>query len=447
MKQRIKTVFLMFCLGGVSFLGHAQEQKELPKEWSLRECIEYAHLHNISVLTQQNEVKTKQIDNNTAKYSRLPNLNASASQSYNWGRTVSPKDNSYSSTNSSNTNYGISTRVPVFTGFKLHNQYKLSKVNLERALVSLDKAKDDLSIQIANQYLQVLFKQELEGIARRQVDLSKQQLEKTEKMLSVGKASRADVVEAKARNAQDEMRLVEAVNNHKLALLDLAQLLQLPSPENFKLVAPERIIVDLALPTMGEVYATAVMSRPEVRAANLKIKGGEYSVKIAKANYLPTLSFEAGLSSGYYTINGESVRTFSQQFNDNLRKYIGVSLSIPIFNRFETRNAIRKAKLSQANFQLELKDEKRKLFNEIQKAWFNADAAKSKYKSAQVTVASNEEAFRVMNQKFTQGQATSLQFNEAKLNLMKAQSEALQAKYEYVFMAKILDFYNGERMK
>lgn len=455
---KIKKLLLICLLGSSTFSVMAQEAAksaaDVPKvtnvvshEWTLEQCIAYALSHNTTIRSQQNNVATKNIDRNTAKYSRLPNLSASANQNFGWGRTPSPADNSYISKNSSSTSYNISASVPIFTGFKLHNQYKLAKLNLQTALASLDKAKDDLSVKIASQYLQVLFNDELSKVAIRQANLSKEQLERIQKLYAIGKKSQADVAEAKARYAQDQMKITQTGNDYQLALLELAQSLQLPSFENFKLIVPEELIIEDNLPIMGDIYTTALGIRPSIRSARLQVKAGEYGIKIARSGYSPTLSLQGSISSQYYKIAGLAARNFTQQFNDNLYKTIGLSLRIPIFNRFETRNSIRKAKVTYSNYQLRLEDEKKKLFNEIQRAWYNATAAQAKYKSAQASVSANKEAFRSLRQKFEQGQATSLQFNESKFNLMKAESDVLQAKYDYIFRSKILHFYNGGNLK
>lgn len=417
---------------------HAQEA------WSLRQCIDYAIEHNVSVLQTQNTAEQQKVDVNTAKWARLPNLNGSASQNYSWGRSASPADNSYINTNSGSSNFGLSTNVPLFTGMQLPNQYALSKLNLKADMEDLKKAKEDLSVNVASSYLQVLFNQELLKVAQEQVTLSKEQYARIAKLAELGKSSVAEVAEAKARIAQDELSLVQADNNYRLSLLELSQLLELPTPEGFTLDFPDVNPTFVPITPPNDIYVQAMTSKPGILAAQYRLEGSERSIRIAQSGYYPQLSFGAGLSTGFYTVNGKAGENFSKQLDNNLNKYISFSLSIPLFNRFETRNRVRTARLQQLNYSLQLDNAKKSLYKEIQQAWYSAVAAESKYNSSTVAVEANQESFRLMSQKLENGKATSVEYNEAKLNLMKAVSDRIQAKYDYIFRTKILDFYKGK---
>ena len=380
----INKMIAIILLSGTG-IGSVQAQDTTPQTWTLRQCIDYAIEHNIDIRQTANEAEQNKISVNTAKWARLPNLNGGVSQGWSWGRTASPKDNSYSDTNSSSTGVNLSTNVPLFTGLQLSNQYSLAKLNLQAAIEDLNKAKEDIAINVTSAYLQVLFNLELNKVAQNQVELSKDQLKRIKGLYDVGKASPAEVAEAQARVAQDDMTAVQADNTYKLSLLSLSQLLELPQ-----------------------------------------------------------LSFSAGLGSSYYTLNGESESGFARQLKNNLSKSVSFNLSVPIFNRFSTRNRVRTARLQQSNLALQLDNTKKVLYKEIQQAWYNAVAAESKYNSSEVAVKANEESFRLMSEKFNNGKATFVEYNEAKLNLTKALSDKLQAKYDYLFRTKILDFYKGE---
>ena len=427
-------------LGGLS--AQAQEG------WTLRQCIDYAIEHNIDIRRTANAAEQSEVSVNTAKWARLPNLNGSAGQSWNWGRTQTAIKNEatgdystvYVNTNSNSTNMSVSTSIPIFTGLEIPNQYALAKLNLKAAMADLEKAKEDISINIASAYLQVLFNKELHQVSLGQVELSKEQLARISRLAELGKASPAEVAEAKARVAQDEMNAVQADNNYQLALLDLSQLIELETPEGFTLSAPVVTLDLLPLTPPDEVYQTALTTKAAVQAAQYRLEGSKHSIRIAQSAFYPQLNLNGSLGTNYYsTID----RNFSQQLQDNFSKYVGLSLSVPIFNRFSTRNRVRTARLQQENYALQLDNTKKTLYKEIQQAWYTALASESKYTSSSTAADASEESFRLMNEKYDNGKATAVEYNEAKQNLMKAQSDELQAKYEYLFRTKILDFYKG----
>ena len=423
------------------------QAEEMTFPWDLEKCIDYAIVHNITIKTRELTVEDSQLNKSDAKWARLPNLNASAGQNYNWGRSVSPETNTFSDVNSRSTSFSLSTSVPLFTGLRIPNQYKLSKVQLAASLADLEQAKEDLSVQIAQQYLQVLFTKELFGIAKEQAQLSQTQYERFQQLFQVGKTAQSDVAEAQARVAQDQYSVTSANNDYQLAKLDLAQLLELSSMDQFSIVSPTNITVDNVLIPIDEVYSNALNTRAEMRAATLRYKGSKYSIAIANSAYYPTLSAGGNLGTGYNKIGGFDAEGFSKQLDHNLNKSVGISLSIPIFNRFSTRNNVRRARLQRDQYALQLDDTKKKLYKEIQQAWYNAAASQAQYESALVAKQANQEAFNLMQKKFMQGQATSLQFTESKINLMKSVSEQLQAKYQYLFRTKILQFYDGQALK
>ena len=243
------------------------------------------------------------------------------------------------------------------------------------------------------------------------------------------------------------MTAVQADNTYKSSLLNLSQLLELPTPEGFILENPKEELEFEPLTAPDDIYTQALAYKPGIKAAEYRLQGSLKNIRIAQSDFYPQLSFSAGLGSSYYTLNGESEFGFGRQLKNNLSKSLSFNLSVPIFNRFTTRNRVRTARLQQANLALQLDNTKKVLYKEIQQAWYNAVAAESKYNSSEVAVKSNEESFRLMSEKFNNGKATFVEYNEAKLNLTKALSDKLQAKYEYLFRTKILDFYKGQAIE
>lgn len=438
----MKKTILLSAIMALGIQANAQQN------WSLRQCIDYATAHNVTILQAENKVMQSEVEANTAKWARLPNLNASGSQSFNWGRTqTAVKDadtgdynTKYVNTSSRGTNMSLTSSVPLFTGFQIPSQYNLSKLNLKASMADLQKAKEDLAINIASAYLQALFNKELHQVAQGQVALSQEQYSRIEALEHIGKASVAELAEAKARVAQDELNVVQTFNNYRLSILDLTQLIELETPEGFEVADPDEAFHLNPLTPPDEVYANAVLNKPAIQAALARLEGSKQSIKIAQSALYPSLNLNGSIGTNYYsTLN----RTFSQQLGDNFSRYVGLSLSIPIFNRFATRNRIRTAKLQRDDYALKLESTKKTLYKEIQQAWYNASAAESKYASSATAAEASKASFELTSKKYENGTATAVAYNEAKQNLMKAQSDELQAKYEYIFRSKILDFYKG----
>lgn len=439
MKTQLTLIISACCL----LPAQAQER------WSLRRCIDHAIEHNIDIRQTANAADRSAVDVNTAKWARLPNLNGSAGQSWNWGRTQTAVKNEetgdystvYVSTSSHATSMNLSTSIPLFTGLELPHQYSLAKLNLKAAIADLEKAKEDISINVASAYLQVLFNEELHQVALGQVALSREQCGRIQRLAELGKASAAEVAEAQSRVAQDEMNAVQADNNRRLALLDLSQLIELETPEGFLLEAPRQLPTELdPLTPPDEVYQAALGNKASIQAARYRLEGSLHSIRIAQSDYYPQLSLNGSIGTSYYSTLD---RSFNQQMGDNFSKYVGLNLSVPLFNRLATRNRVRTARLQQKEYSLQLDNAKKTLYKEIQQAWYNALASESKYASSHAAALASTEAFRLMSRKYEEGKANAVEYNESKQNLLKAQSDELQAKYEYLFRTKILDFYRG----
>ena len=229
-----------------------------------------------------------------------------------------------------------------------------------------------------------------------------------------------------------------------MALLDLSQLLELTSPEGFHIVSPEvgNILPPLSLPE--EIYQEAVMIKTSIKAAQLRLEGAERSIRIAQSGLMPQLSFSAGMGTNYYNLSGIENPSFSSQWHRNLSKYLSFNLSIPIFNRFQTRNQIRKARIDRSAISWQLEESKKNLYKEIQQAYYNAVAAESKFKSSKVAMDAAEASFNLIKEKYANGMATATEYNESRTNWMRTVSDQVQAKYDYLFRSKILDFYKGK---
>lgn len=436
----MKKQYITFVTIAVLSAGPAMAQKQ----WNLKQCIEYAIEHNLTIKQQEAAKNESAVDLNTAKWSRLPDLNGSASHSFNFGRSLQ-MDNTYQQLNTQNTGLNLSTSIPLFTGMQIPNQIALSKLNLKAAVEDLNKAKEDISIQVTSAYLQVLFNEELAKVAHEQVALSEEMLKQKTAFFKVGKASEAELYEAKSRAAQDQLSAVQADNEYRLALLDLSQLLELPTPEGFGIVSPS-IDEDKdfsILTSPADIYSEALLIKPSIKAAQYRVEGAQKSIRIAQSGYYPQLSLGAGIATSYYNVSGRENGNFGSQLRDNFSQYIGLSLNIPIFNRFSTRNQVRKARIQQTTLNWQLEDAKKALYKEIQQAYYNAVNAESKFESSRTADEAAKASFNLMKEKYANGKATSTEFNEARTNWLKAVSDRIQAKYDYLFRTKILDFYKG----
>lgn len=436
----MKKQYITFVTIAVLSAGPAMAQKQ----WNLKQCIEYAIEHNLTIKQQEAAKDESAVDLNTAKWSRLPDLNGSASHSFNFGRSLQ-MDNTYQQLNTQNTGLNLSTSIPLFTGMQIPNQIALSKLNLKAAVEDLNKAKEDISIQVTSAYLQVLFNEELAKVAHEQVALSEEMLKQKTAFFKVGKASEAELYEAKSRAAQDQLSAVQADNEYRLALLDLSQLLELPTPESFGIVSPS-IDEDKdfsILTSPADIYSEALLIKPSIKAAQYRVEGAQKSIRIAQSGYYPQLSLGAGIATSYYNVSGRENGNFGSQLRDNFSQYIGLSLNIPIFNRFSTRNQVRKARIQQTTLNWQLEDAKKALYKEIQQAYYNAVNAESKFESSRTADEAAKASFNLMKEKYANGKATSTEFNEARTNWLKAVSDRIQAKYDYLFRTKILDFYKG----
>ena len=417
------------------------------KQWSLRECCDYAVEHNISIKQQENQCRQQELQLSTAKNSRLPDLSGSIGQNFSFGRGLTA-ENTYSNTNTSSTSFGLSTSMPLFTGFRIPNEIKLNQLNLEAATADLEKAKDDIRMQVAKAYVQILYDREIADVANRQIEIDSAQVQRLEAFVDNGMAAEAELSQQKATLANSRLTATQAENNYRLSILTLTQLLELPTPEGFSVVKPN--LTELTgldgLETPDQIYAEALGVKPEILSQQLKLKGSEHSIKIAQAANYPTLSLGGGLGTNYYTTSGFPSDKFGKQLENNFSQYISLNLNIPIFNRFQTRNNIRSARIDLENQQLQLDNTKKTLYKEIQQVYYNALNAQTKEKSSEEALLSSKDAFQLMQAKYENGKATITEFNESKNNYLKSVSDLVQARYENLYQHALIEFYRGKEL-
>lgn len=411
--------------------------------WTLSQCIEYALEHNLSIQQSGLSVEQQEIALNTAEGNRLPGLSGSAGQNFSFGRGLTA-DNTYANTNTTSTSFSLGGDLTIFNGNRIKNNIELSRLDLEAATSDLARAKDDIRVAVAQAYVQILYDMEIVGVAENQVSIDSVQVERLREMAANGKASRAEVSAQEATLAQSGVSLTQARNTLALAILDLTQLLELPSPEGFSIVQPSVESMESSLLMSPEaIYAEAVGVKPVIKSEEIRLDHALKNIDLAKGSFLPSLSMSAGLGTNYYTSSGYESNPFFTQMKNNFSQYIGLNLNVPIFSRYSNRNQLRSAQLSLRNQEIQLENTKKQLFKEIQQAYYNAVAAQEKYISCGKAAESARDAFDLAQAKYESGKAGITEYNEAKGRYISAESNLVQARYENLYQSKLLDFYRG----
>lgn len=436
--KEINIVFILLLLTSsvpVSLL--AQEK------WTLSECIEYALLHNIKVKQQKNETQKLEIERNTLKSDFLPNLKAGSTQKLDYGRSLN-NNNTYDDRNAQSTSFSLSSEITLFTGLSRFHALAKNKYDLLASEEYGETIQNDLSLNVCNYYIEILLKKEIMLIAERQVALTKEQEQQTLLLIDNGKVPEAQLYDVQAQLADDELTLTDAQNALLLSMLELKQFMELDKDKQFDIETIHTdLITDSILPAV-EIYTTALNCMPQIKQANYQLESNKKAVKYIQSGYYPSLSLGAGISSGYYHTDNGMNSSFKEQLQNNLQKSIYLTLSIPLFNRFSTRNKIRTARVETNNARLELENQVKLLHKEIEKAHTDLFSAYRKYLATSKSVAANKEAHRYAQEKYAAGKSTVFEYNESKMKLANALSEQAQAKYSYLLRNKILDFYAGQ---
>jgi outer membrane protein len=445
------------------------------KEWTLDECIIYAHQNNLQIKRQELNSNISEAYYKQSKLSVLPNLNIGASKNLNYGRAVDPYTNDYITENTSSDGFYASSSVNIFNGLQTLNTIKLNKYSFLSSKHDVMKIKNDISVGIATAYLQILFCRELLDIAISQYEVTLLQVEKTRKLVEVGNSAKGELYQMEAQAANEKLNVTNAENQLKMAYLELTQLLDLDTVMNFDIYIPEDLQIDTSyvLKDVMTIYNEALNNLPQIKSAEYALMSKEKSLAVQIGRRSPSLRLQGNYYTGYsstgarldldspYDItvgyvggdvnqpvtalgyNTEDYPYFDQ-IKDNAYKSISIGLNIPIFNQNQINTDISNARISAIDSKYALEQTKQILFKEIQQAHADAIASLEKYKSSTEAVKSNVEAFNYTQQKLDVGLVSSVDYNIAKNDLLKAQSDLVQAKYEYIFKTKILDFYSGK---
>ena len=417
----------------VTLLANAQ------KPWTLQQCVDTALANNRNVKQQALTKKTREISYQQARLNLLPNLNAQAGQSWNFGRSLNA-NNTYQSANSAQTSFGIGSNLVLFDGLKMKHNIDIRKADMYASEQDLEKIKQDITTSVAAGFLQILLNKELLQIATNQQELTKTKIEQRKGLVSAGKMAEGEMYDLLAQESKEELSKLQAQNTLNLSFLDLAQFLELDHFENLDIVAPENLSEsDLHLLSADEVFISAITHRPEIKGAEYRLKSSESTVLATKSDFYPSLNLGAQVGTGYYNLNSLPNASFGSQLSNTMSTSISLNLQIPIFNKFDVRNRVHSAQIGVESNKLSVVNAKLELKKSIQQAYYNAIGAKSRWDAALKSETASREAYRFTNQKFEAGRATLYELYQAKSNLTQVLSEQAQAKYEYFFRIKLLE--------
>lgn len=438
MKNIVK-VLLFFCVT----LSMAQD-----KTWTLKECVDYALENNISIKQSQLTLQLREQDVIASKGQFLPSLNANISQSMNIGSGFDPVTFERVNRIVHSTNGGLNVSQNVFNGFRTLNLYKQSKLNLETSELELNRLKDDISLNVVNAYLNILFNKENLEVAKTQVVFSEEQVKQVKELVDSGVQPIGNLLDAEATLSNDQQSLTTAENNLILAKLTLTQLLQIPS-DNFDVATVEvgSPSETLLYNSIDPIYDYAVQNRYEIKVAEKNVENAVLGTEISKAGYYPTVSFTYGFSSIYSESENDFTKTpFFREIDQNKGHNFRLGVNIPIFSQFQNKTAVAKSKIQEENAAFSLDQAKQSLMENIQRAYTDANAALQTYLAAQKSVAARELAFENAKERYNIGVMTAFDFEQSRNNLFNSRASLINAKYDFVFKTKVLDFYAGKSL-
>ncbi|MDD4602457.1 MAG: TolC family protein [Bacteroidales bacterium] len=452
------------------------------KIWTLEECINYALENNLDIQKQVLMVESNKKTLLQSALSVLPDLNANGTNVWNFGQTIDQYTNTFATNTVRSNNFYLQSEVTLFGGFQKFNTVKQNRISVLASKYDLDVLKNSISLSVAGYFLDILFNRELLEVAREQLAITVAQVDRIQKKVEAGSAARGDLLNIQAQKAAEELTLIEADNALYISNLSLQQLIDLPVTRDFLIEKPtlKPVQTPNSLVSPEIIYDHALKARPEIQAAELRVQIAQKNLQIARGVLYPTLSLAGSWGTGYsgaareidpsiapiiklekigitqlshdtvfgYDLGYSSrVISFNDQLHQNENQSVGFYLRVPIFNGWSGRNSISQAKINRSQAELNYDIEKRDLRKIIEQAYADAVASLKKYASSEEKVKAQEESFKYTQQKFDVGMMTSFDFNNSKKDLTKAQSDLLQAKYDFIFKTTILEFYMGNPIR
>lgn len=470
----MKKIFYLFLFSGTLQLAEAQSST-----WDLQQCVDYAQKNNIGL--KQSEISAR-INKNNATQSKaaiLPTVNAGAQHTYNFGRTIDRYTNTFANTQVLSQNFYVSSNVVLWSGLAQYNNIKANEYFYLSSAESYLQQRNDLALNVATAYINVIFSDEILQISKAQFKITQEQLDRTQKLADAGTLAKSAVFDLKAQLANEEVNVTSSDNNYQIAMLTLKQLLNLDTLNNFNISRPNVDILnnELANLSVQGIYETALKNQHSIKSANYSLMAAEKNLAVAKGRVSPTLSMTGSLGTGTsgldknidavnfvgfdttaFTTGGDFVlspktnvvtskKPFADQFKDNVNKSVGFTLSVPIFNGLQTVTGVKNAQLNALNAKYSQDLTEQNLYKTIAQAYANARAALNKFNANKTSVEANEQSFFYAQQKYNVGAISTFDYNNAKTRLQNAQGNLVQAKYDYVFKLKVLDYYQGKELK
>lgn len=481
-------IFFLITLFGIYLGAWAQTDSLNIRRWSLQECIDYAAQHNLDLKLNELNIEANEASRASSVGNLFPSLNASASHNYTFGRSVDPFTNQFVQQNVQSNNFQLNGSLILFDGLQNVHTLQQSTSALKASQYDFERSKNDLTLRVVNAYLQVLFSRELVNVAKVQLSTTGEQAERTKRLVAAGSLPKNNELDITAQLASNEVSLVTAENNLNIALLSLKQLLQLPSNETLDVIVPDINVAEQpAIETTPEqIYMIAEQGQPEIKAADYTIESSKAGLAAARGRYFPTLSLNGSIFTQYVNtadkrfvadgttsliplmaldamgnaipivsdnnvplfqkINNGTIEDFKfwDQLDFNLRKFVGFSLQVPIFNGLKTRASVVNAKVSLKRAEFNAENTKNILRQKIEQAYADAQAAAKTYVASKKQTEAATESFRMTQQRLNAGAANTFDYSQAQNNLLRAQSDFVRSKYDYIFRIKILDFYQNK---
>jgi len=415
------------------------------KVWSLEDCITYAIENNITVKEAALNKSIAEIDYSKSKSSRLPNLFGTASQNFSSGNTIDPITSSYVTDQINSTNVGINSSMTLFQGNQLTNQIKQNKLVLEQRMFLEEVEKNNIELNILEVYLQTLYTKESIAIAENNLDASEKEVLRAKARLDAGTIALSDYTEAQSQAATNKYNVIASKNDYQQYIIQLKQLLELSPLEELEIetINENMDLINLEI-DKNQLYNNAIGFLPEIQASKLNIAANEKELDIAKGGFLPTLSLTGSIGSGYTSINDN---TFSDQFDINFNQKIGVSLTIPIFNRNQTKAAVQTATVNIEKAQIQKQGAEKEVYKKIETAYQNAVSAQEQVIAAEASKTAAEQSYKLAQKKYELGGLSTTDLVISQNTFTNTQQNYLQSKYLNILYHQLLQFYQGNDIK
>lgn len=427
------------------------------KKWTIEECVNYALKNNISIKQSSLDTLSAAIDRREVIGNFLPNLNANASHSWNIGLNQNITTGLLENQTTQFTSAGLNSNIAIYNGLQNQNGLRRAKLGILAAQYNLSKMKDDISLNVANAFLQILFSKENLKVQQELLANDEKQLSRSEELVKAGSIPRGDLLDTKATVAADRQKVIVAENTLLISKLSLAQLLQLKDFQNFDIedanYNTQQSVVMIETPQ--SIFEKAKQERVEIKIAKTNLESSETQVKIARGAYQPSLngfysfSTRASYSNRIVGVDGNnnpilaSPLPLFEQFSDNKGHNFGLQLNIPIFNGFSARNTVDRSKVALEKSKIAFSQAELDLERNVYTAFTDAKGALNTYESAVAALEARQEAFNYAREKFTVGMMNAFDYNQSQTLFASAQSEVIRAKYDYIFKVKVVEFYFG----